>query len=58
MRAQGYVHYLRYSHLSPDRKSRAVEVWGNKIGTVLAPEADLAEDDNLDKILTRLLSVG
>lgn len=49
---------LRYSHLSPDHRTRAVEVLGNKIGTVLAPEPSQRETAKADEIISGLYTVA
>ena len=49
---------IRYSHLSPDHKARAVEVLSRKIGTVLALKPVLREEENSSEIVTALESVG
>ena len=49
---------LRYSHLSPDHRARAVEILGNKIGTVLAPDATQHEAGKVDEIITGLFAVA
>ncbi len=39
---------LRYSHLSPDHKKRAVDILGKRMDTIWTPEA---KEDNLEKEL-------
>lgn len=49
---------LRYSHLSPDHRARAVEVLGNKIGTVLAPNPTQRETAKVDEVVSELFTVA
>lgn len=44
---------LRYSHLSPDHKKRAVDVLGNRMGTIWAQKPVIEKPKNL--AVTQLL---
>ena len=49
---------LRYSHLSPDHRTRAVEVLGNKIGTILASDPSQREAKKVDEVVNYLFTVA
>jgi len=48
---------LRYSHLSPDHRARAVEVLDQKIGPVLAPDAFKDKISEFDEAASSLFSM-
>ena len=43
---------LRYSHLSPSHKQRAVDVLGKRMDTIWTPEDKRGDDENIEKIIS------
>jgi len=47
---------LRYSHLSPDHKARAVEVFGRQMDTIWSPEVKRVEKEEVSILHNMLLN--
>ena len=49
---------LRYSHLSPDHKTRAVAILGHRMDTIWTPRPNLTKEEKIDNFISLVNSTS